>query len=71
MSSDKLRQNKVTQTGSMPRVDLEPILRREAPPPSLPELHNDENSATTGEMPVVIDTDTEDKVRDDDTPTGK
>jgi|GEM_PF-2648878 len=71
MSSDKLHQNKLTKTGSIPRAEIEPSLNREAPPPALPELHMEEQSATTGEMPVVFNQDTEDKVRDEDSPTGK
>lgn len=72
MPSDKLHQTKITQTGAMPRAEIEPeLLHREAPPPILPEIKDDENTATTGEMPVVLDADKGDNTRDEDTPTGK
>jgi len=71
MSSDKLRHKKITQTGSMPRSEIEPELNREAPPPSLPELRDEDQSATTGEMPIVSDRMEEDKTRDEDSPTGR
>lgn len=71
MPPDKLQTDKTTQTGSMPRIEAEPSLRREAPPPSLPELLDDHQSATTGEMPIVQLKDEEDKLRDEDSPKGK
>lgn len=72
MSSDKqLRRDETSQTGLMPRIELEPKLHRESPSPLLTELPDTENGATTGEMPAVIDEDSHSKTRDEDSPTGK
>lgn len=71
MLPDKTQADKTTQTGSMPQVDAEPALRREAPPPALSEFEDDHQIANTGEMPVVKNIDVEDKVRDEDSPTGR
>ena len=70
MSSDKVRHKDATQTGSIPRTEVEPILRREIPHAELPELMDIENGSTTGEMPSIFVAPA-DKTQDEDTPTGK
>lgn len=70
MSCDKTRHQETTQTGVMPRIEIEPKLYRESPTPPLPEIADDATSAKTGEMPVVIDSAEDSKTRDEDTPTG-
>lgn len=72
MAPDKAYQRKSTQTGTMPRVDVEPILRREPPQAEseeLPELRDKDIGSTTGEMPTIFIA-PDDKTQDEDTPTG-
>lgn len=70
MPSDKVRNKDATQTGSMPRAEMEPVLRREIPQTKVPELIDVENGSTTGEMPTVLVA-TDDKTQDEDTPAGR
>lgn len=71
MPSDKTRRQQATQTGLMPRIEIEPLLHREAPTPPLPEIVDDTDGAKTGEMPIVSNTAEDSKTRDEDTPKGK
>lgn len=70
MPSDKVRNKDATQTGSMPRTEMEPVLRREIPQAEIPELIDKDNGSTTGEMPSIFVA-PDDKTQDEDTPTGK
>lgn len=71
MSSDKIRHTDVTQTGSMPRIEMEPRLQREAPEINMPELLDAESGSTTGEMPRVTTMPEDSKTQDEDAPKGK
>ncbi len=70
MTCDKTRQQETTQTGVMPRIEIEPKLYRESPTPPLPEIVDDSTSSKTGEMPAVFDSAEDSKTRDEDTPSG-
>lgn len=70
MSSDKVRPKNVTKTGSMPRAEIEPVLRRENERVELPEILDANNGATTGEVPAILIA-TDDKTQDEDSPTGR
>ena len=70
MPSDKVHGKQTTQTGSMPRINMEPVLRREAPPMEMPEIIDTENGSTTGEMPTILIA-PDDKTQDEDTPAGR
>ena len=70
MPSDKVRNKDATQTGSMPRAEMEPVLQREIPQTQMPELIDTENGSTTGEMPTILVA-PDDKTQDVDSPSGK
>ncbi len=64
--TDKPRKPRYTgsETGMMPRVDVEPETAHESPPPTLPEL-DDDTSGITGTIPLYTEGEDEAKHADD------
>ncbi|MBZ0288055.1 MAG: hypothetical protein K8I30_10610 [Anaerolineae bacterium] len=59
-----------TETGAIPRIDLEPEIQHEPPQPaSVPEVHDDRGSIT-GIIPLIAEGEDEAKKADDSATTG-
>lgn len=67
---NKVQPKDHSKTGVMPRVELEPKLHHEAPPPITPEMLDDDHSKT-GEMPAVTELSENLDTGDEDAPNGK